>query len=170
MRKMAALNGLEGLLVKRAASKLDIKSLLEVLRRSGGSGGTTQAFSAKFPVSRRHLLGAYANAMRAFSEDTNRTRSPGLEMLLYAAMTSQIKDALLIAGVKEPSDFIILSDDKRVLAKLGKVAKIGGDFDTTLPEMRRRAISIGIDAGAMGREQIDAEVLRRMALAMLSAD
>jgi tRNA threonylcarbamoyladenosine modification (KEOPS) complex Cgi121 subunit len=110
-------------------------------------------------VSQEHLLFAYANAMANTSNKTARARSTSVEMLLCAALTSQIGDAIKRVGAKGGKRMVVFCDTEAAFGRISeKLSKIGefrpsaahtkaalralgvGDMDALLSEMAVRAM------------------------------
>ena len=157
-------------MVKLASANADEKTILERLGLVKSRSSAVQLFDENFVVSRNHLIGAYVNALIAFKNGSNRTGSLALEMLLFAAMTEQIGDALRIAGLKGGGNFIIFSSNVSIPSKLGELVSLHEDFRPSLAEMRDRAVSLGINAKNMKSAEIDEALLQKIALARLTSD
>ena len=115
-------------IIKRAASGKEIGELVRLIGKMNGKNVVIQIFDGRRIANRIHLAGAYANALIAFKNHTNKTRSIAMEMLLFAAMTDQIGDAIEIVGAKSSSDFVIFADKKAAFAKLRPILKVKSDF------------------------------------------
>ena len=133
------------------------------LAKSRRDHGTVQLFNENGIINRIHLEGAYANAVLAFKEGTNRAREIPMEMMLYAAMTDQIGDALDICGAAEGSRIIVFADSiaafNRLKVSLGSVKEWKPD-KMHITEVSKR---YGIKPG----KGSDEELLERMALSRL---
>lgn len=154
------------LVIKRASSKKDIDELLDMVRSSNDRKSVVQIFDSRRIAGRMHLIGAYANALIAFNNKTNRTKSKAMEMLLFAAMTDQIEDAIAFAGAKSSSDFVVFANRKGALSKL-RAIELDKDFNPTIQSLRKAAEAAGIKAGRKRKHEIEAMVLQKMAVSRL---
>jgi tRNA threonylcarbamoyladenosine modification (KEOPS) complex Cgi121 subunit len=154
-------------IIKRAASKKEIGELVTAIQGLGKKNGVIQIFDKERIASRVHLFGAYANALIAFKNRTNRTKSMGMEMLLFAAMTGQIEEAIGIVGAKSSSDFILFADRKAAFARLKQILKIKSDFGDSAAHARSVAAGFGIRGS--GIDGINARILQKMALSRLNS-
>ncbi len=152
-------------IMKSASSK---NSIDDIIRLAKGINGTVQIFGSRHIADRTHLVGAYANALIAFKNHTNKTRSLGMEMLLFAAMTDQIEVAIEISGARSSSDFIIFAEKKEALNLLKPLLSKSRDFDPSPSHIRYVARFFGIKGNAV--LDIDAMLLQKMALSRLSSD
>ncbi|HIH50713.1 MAG: KEOPS complex subunit Cgi121 [Candidatus Micrarchaeaceae archaeon] len=153
--------------IKRAASTKEIGELVAAIQKLGKKKGVIQIFDSKRIASRVHLFGAYANALIAFKNKTNRTKSMGMEMLLFAAMTDQIEEAIGIIGAKSSSDFVIFADRKAAFARLRPILKVKSDFRDSAAHARSAATGFGIKGGQI--DGINARILQKMALSRLNS-
>lgn len=154
--------------IKRASSGREIGELVRLVGRLNGKSTVIQIFDGKMVANRIHLAGAYANAIIAFKNHSNKTRSLGMEMLLFAAMTDQIEDAIDIVGAKSSSDFIVFSDKKAAFAKIRHFLKIKSDFEDSPAHTKSVAAAFGIKGSRL--ESINARILQKMALSRLSSN
>lgn len=154
--------------VKTASSKKKVDELLDSIRTLNNKNTVVQIFDNKSIVNRTHLIGAYANALIAFKNHTNKTKNMEMEMLLFAAMTDQIGRAIEIAGAKTNSKFVLFSNKKSALNKL-RYIKVISDFNPSTAIERRVAKSIGIKFDSKGKT-ITTTVLQKMALSRLSSN
>ena len=96
--------------------KLD--NLFAAVKKINHENIVMQLFDPNWVVNNTHVVGAYVNALLAFDNETNKTNSIAMEMLLFAAFTDQIGKALEIAGAKSASDFILFTNSKEALHKI----------------------------------------------------
>ncbi len=155
--------------IRHASSRCGTDLLLRNLKTLNSGASVLQVFDEKFVISRIHLIGAYANAAIAFENRTNKTESVALEMLLFAAMTDQIDEAIHVAGIKKDSEIVIFSNDKRLFRKLHDIVKLGPEFSPSAAETKRRAYAVGMQTKNKKSKDIDAEILQRMALTRLTS-
>jgi tRNA threonylcarbamoyladenosine modification (KEOPS) complex Cgi121 subunit len=74
-----------------------------------------QLFNADLIATREHLHFAVLNALQAFKDKTNISKSPAMETMLYAAMQRQIQGAIQKIGINRVSQnvaVVILGKDK----------------------------------------------------------
>ena len=119
-----------------------------------------QIFDPKRVISRTHLIGAYLNALYSFSERRNIAKNASTEMLLFAAMTRKITDAITLIGAKSSSDFILFCSDLAVSKKVAGLLSPSREFRPAKPRSSSASHFIGI-------ENDDEAVLQRMALSRL---
>ena len=156
----------DSLVIKRASSNLSLEDLLSTVKKLNNGKKVVQLFDPEWIVNRTQIIGAYANALVVFDNHKSKTNILGMEMLLFAALTDQIGDAIGIAGAKSSSNFIIFSNDKSILNKLKSAVTIHSDFNPGTAEIKKKALSIGIKEG----NNIDIMILQKMALSRLSSD
>lgn len=135
--------------IKLGTPKMPITKLLVVI--DSKNAGMLQLFDPNFICCKEHLQWAYANAYFAFKEHSNRARGMKMEVLLYAAMTYQIGDAIAKAGAKEGMEAIILYDNKFKSSKI----RLSGLFDNlreydisaNSPTAAKKIKKLGIKSG-----------------------
>ncbi len=89
----------------------DAGELIGRLRRAAAELKVfAEAFEPKAIVSERQLLLAHKLAMDAFAEKRNIAKTMETEVLLRAAGTGKIGEAIERIGVKKPSGFLLLTD------------------------------------------------------------
>lgn len=84
----------------------DVDAFLEKARKAAGENVEVQFFDAGVVASWQHLYFAALNALKAFRNGENISKSLALEVLLYASAQRQIKKATEILGVKKNTDAI----------------------------------------------------------------
>ncbi len=126
-----------------SSSKLSINELLDKI---SSKDGVVQLFDEKAIACKEHLDFAYLNAVKIQQRGESRTKSVAMEMLLCAAMTSQIGDAIEKAGAKSGRPFIVFSDSKKAYAKISKYLVKPVEFNPGR-EVKARLIRIGIKSG-----------------------
>ena len=146
--------------IKIASSALGVQELLDRLNRIGDDS-VVQVFDTDFIINKTHLLGAYLNAVMAFKERRNIAKSASMEMLLFAAMTTQIEDAIRIVGIKSPSGFVLFADKPGSYEKIRKFLTKEHDFLPTRKHIKDAASRFGI------LEDYDKNILSKMALSRL---
>lgn len=160
----------EDLAVKRASSSTAMVELVKKVQELNKNGYVIQIFDSRIVLSSTHIVGAYLNAKIAFKNGSNKTKSIGMEMLLFAAITDQIDRALKISGAKKSSDFVLFYNKKNLSFELEKFLRIGTDFQPSISEIENAAKALGIKVDRKDRKEIDAQILQKMALSRLASD
>lgn len=91
--------------VTGAESSLTEKELIAAL--SGFEKGSVQIFDEAAIAGIKHIQYAFLHAAKAFEEGKNISRDQGLEILLRAAASRQIKEATERVGVKDPKKIVV---------------------------------------------------------------
>ena len=141
---------------------LGVEGLLGLAKGSKGNG-TVQLFSENGIINRLHLEGAYANAVLAFNDKTNRAKAIPMEMMLYAAMTDQIGDALEMCGASDGSGIIVFADSAESFSRLKGPL---GSVKDWKPD-KRHVAAVSKRYGIKPGKGSDEELLERMALSRL---
>ncbi len=150
--------------IKKASSAAKIDDILNEISGINKKGsGLIQIFNTDSVISRVHLLGAYADAAMAFKEKRNVSSTVAVEMLLYAAMTRQIGDAIKMMGAKSNRSFVLFASSQAALSKLKDTIKIQGDFNPT----QTKSLEVAKRFEISQKEDLDDFVLQKMALALL---
>ena len=126
-----------------AASESGIDGLLGKI---SDNDGVVQLFDESAIACRAHLEFAYLNAVKIHERGESRTRSPAMEMLLCAAMTSQIGDAIRRVGAKTGMPLIVFADSRKAYNKIALHLTKPAEFDPG-NAVRARLIRIGIKSG-----------------------
>lgn len=94
----------------------------------GGLNVETQFFDAKLVATWRHLYFAALNALTAFKNKRNVSRSLAMETMLYASAQRQIKKAMGLLGIKvssrEVAVLAIGNEAEAVRSTLSSVSKL----------------------------------------------
>ncbi len=146
-------------IVLRATPTASIRALAE---KATAAGGVVQFFDPAAVASRLHLFGAYANAVSAISCGTNRSKSAAMEMLLFTAMTRQIKGAVELVGAKADSDILIFAENRKSLGTISSHIRNVREFSPD-PGHRKRALKLL----GLPETTTDIELLQAMAVCML---
>ena len=134
------------------------EKLFERLSALQAKGHLIQLFDADAVIDQLHLKAAYENALSSFDEGTNISRSVAVEMLLFAAFTTQIGEAVKLAGFRNGSA-VLFSADEEGAKLLGKLVVPGGELG---PGKNTAAIKrYGMEK--IDPEKIDLEILTKMA-------
>ena len=107
------------------------EAFLKINRKQITRNADIQFFDAEFIATKEHLLFAVINALEAFKNKTNLSKTPAMETMLYASAQRQIKKAIQKCGIKPSTT--------------NMAATIIGENSTELKNAAK-AISIAIDA------------------------
>lgn len=75
-----------------------------------------QFFDAELIATQEHLYFAVLNALQAFDNKTNLSKTPAMETMLYASAQRQIQKAIIRAGIKPQTHkmaLVIVGDDPK---------------------------------------------------------
>ncbi len=134
------------------------EKLFERLSALQAKGHVIQLFDADAVIDELHLNAAYENALRTFDEGTNISRNVAVEMLLFAAFTTQIGEAVKLAGFRDGSG-VLFSAGRNGAKLLGKLVVPSGELE---PGQNHEAIKrYGMEK--VSPEKIDLEILTKMA-------
>lgn len=106
-----------------------------------------QLFDERAIACREHLEFSYLNAVRIHERGEARTKSVAMEMLLCAAMTSQIGDAIKKSGARSGRPFIVFSDSKEAYDKISDYLVRPVEFNLEKKEKEARVRRLGIPSG-----------------------
>jgi len=151
---------LERIVIRRSSSALGVQELLDQLNRLDNNS-VVQVFDADFIINKLHLFGAYLNAATAFKERRNISKSISMEMLLFAAMTTQIEDAIGLVGIKSQTGFVLFADNRESHEKIKKFLTEEYEFLPTAKHVKDAAKHFGI------LRDYDKNILSKMALSRL---
>lgn len=121
----------------------------ELLDRASSAGGVIQFFDEEVIACREHLDFAYLNAVKIHERKESRTKSLSMEMLLCAAMTSQIGDAIKKVGVKSARPFVVFAESKKAYAKMLPHLINPVEFSPGKKEIGVRIKRLGIASGTV---------------------
>jgi KEOPS complex subunit Cgi121 len=101
-----------------------------------------QFFDADLIATQEHLYFAALNALQAFADKTNLSKSPAMETMLYASAQRQIQKAIEHSGITPKSKnmaLVIIGDDpKQIENVLEAVSKsVGSEPDETVLELTK---------------------------------
>ena len=118
----------------------DIEEFLKIIRKEKTSNVEIQFFDAKFVATWQHLYFAALNALTAFKNKENISRSLAMETMLYASAQRQISKAMELIGIKPHSSeiavLIIGEKPETVRSALAMVSKhVNSDPDDTVLEL-----------------------------------
>ena len=100
--KYAAITGFRNVKIK------DTKEFLKKIHKEKPSNVETQFFDAKFVASWQHLYFAVLNALTAFKNKENISKTVTMETLLYASAQRQIRKAMELLGIRSETSEIAL--------------------------------------------------------------
>lgn len=101
-----------------------------------------QFFDAQLIATQEHLYFAVLNALQAFKNQTNHSKSPAMESMLYVSTQLQIQKAIERCGIKPQTDtiaiIIIGNDPEQIKDELGAVTKcLSSKPDESVLEMSK---------------------------------
>ncbi len=113
------------------ANRKEIKQIVDI-----------QFFDAELIASREHLYFAALNALQAFQNKTNISKSPAMETMLYASAQRQIQRAIQRSGIKSETKnmaVLILGEKQRPIqfARDALSEYVGMDPDEKVLEMSK---------------------------------
>lgn len=149
--------------IKTASSDHTIEELLEKARKFNNGDDVIQLFDPSVVINQMHLFGAYVNAEEAFGNKTNISNNMAVEMLLFTAMTRQIKDAIKTAGAKSNKKFIVFANSEHAYNKIKQYLKETKDFVPMPAESQKAAKKFGINA----KKELDQFVLQKITVSRL---
>ncbi|MEM2147429.1 MAG: KEOPS complex subunit Cgi121 [Candidatus Bathyarchaeia archaeon] len=127
--------------------KIDnVENFLEDVKKHAGRNVEAQFLDAELVATWQHLYFAVLNALTAFRNSENVSKSLALETLLYASAQRQIRKAMQFLGVKKESEKIALvvigekaDETEKALTSISKV--VNGQRDDTVLELCREKIA-----------------------------
>lgn len=101
-----------------------------------------QFFDAEFVATSEHLYFAVLNALQAFRQKINISKSVAMETLLYASAKSQIQKSIALLGIKPNTKNIAITimsaDPKQIGTMLNELtSRIGRKADDTVLQMSK---------------------------------
>ncbi len=123
----------------------NVEAFIEKAKKSVGENIEVQFFDAGFVATWQHLYFAALNALKAFKNRENISKSLAIETLLYASAQRQIRKAMELLGVKQNSReiavLIIGENVGEVDSALHAVSKnVDGKRDDEVLELSREKI------------------------------
>jgi tRNA threonylcarbamoyladenosine modification (KEOPS) complex Cgi121 subunit len=124
----------------------DAKELLDTMRNEGDLKVETQFFDATVIATWEHLYFAVLNALTAFTNGENISKSLAVETLLYASTQHQIKKATELIGINRTSSQIAVlaigEKPEPVFSMLAIVSKhINGKEDDSVLELTKQKMA-----------------------------
>jgi tRNA threonylcarbamoyladenosine modification (KEOPS) complex Cgi121 subunit len=105
----------------------DVEVVVDHVREELGAV-TVQVFDARLVAGWQHLFFAALNALKAFKNGTNISKSLAVECLLYACAQTQIRVALDALGIKASSSevaVLVVGDEAKIVERsLKKASKL----------------------------------------------
>jgi len=122
----------------------DAEDFLKATRREQ-QGTEVQFFNAELVATWQHLYFAVLNALTAFRNKTNISKSVAVEVMLYASAQRQIRKAIAHVGVNcdsaDVAAVIIGENPDAVKAALSSVSKrVGAEPDETVLELSNNKV------------------------------
>ena len=126
----------------RNVSVNDAEEFVKAARGETPQTAWVQFFDAELVATWQHLYFAVLNALLAFRNERNISKSVAMEVMLYASAQRQIRKAIQLIGVKRDSTnvavVIIGENPDSVKAVLSAVSKrIGAEPDETVLELTK---------------------------------
>lgn len=123
----------------------NVEAFLEKAKKGVGKNIEVQFFDAGFVATWQHLYFAALNALTAFKNRGNISKSLAVETLLYASAQRQIRKAMKLLGIKQNSKkiavLIIGENAGEVDSALHAVSKmLGGKRDDEVLELTQEKI------------------------------
>jgi tRNA threonylcarbamoyladenosine modification (KEOPS) complex Cgi121 subunit len=118
------------------------EEFLKVNRKENKQTVDTQFFDAESIATQQHLYFAILNALQAFQNKTNISKSPAMETMLYASAQRQIQKAIQRCGIKLETTnmavIIIGENPAKIENMLQKITKcVGVEPDERVLEMSK---------------------------------
>jgi len=139
-RKHVAISGFRNVKIK------DVEELFKVIRKEKPLNVEIQFFDAKFVATWQHLYFAVLNALTAFKNKENISKSLAMETLLYASAQRQIRKAMEFLGIKPDSSeiavLIVGEKPESVKLALSLISKeVRAKRDDTVLELSKEKIA-----------------------------
>ena len=125
----------------------DIEQFLKMIRKEKPLNVEIQFFDAKFVATWQHLYFAALNALTAFKNKENISKSVAMETMLYASAQRQILKAMKLLGIKPDSSeiavLIIGEKPETIKSALSMVSKhVKSEPDDTVLELSKEKATI----------------------------
>jgi tRNA threonylcarbamoyladenosine modification (KEOPS) complex Cgi121 subunit len=126
----------------RKVAFAEAEGFLKANRKETGQAADVQFFDAELIATQQHLYFAALNALQAFQNKTNISKSPAMETMLYASAQRQIQKAIQRCGIKPQTTkmaVLIIGENpaslKFVLEAISKC--VGAEPDESVLELSR---------------------------------
>jgi len=131
----------------RNAKIADVEELFSIIRKGERSSAEIQLFDAKSVATWQHLYFAVLNALTAFKNHENISKSLAMETMLYASAQRQIRKAMELLGIKSgtPEIAVLIIGEKleAVKSALSTVSThVNAQQDDTVLELSKEKIRI----------------------------
>ena len=152
--KVAEITGFFG------ASFSRVDAFLKANRKQAHNEIDLQFFDAELIATSEHLYFAALNALQAFQNKTNISKTVAVETMLYASAKRQIQKAINLIGVKPESEtiaiVIVSSSEKQVQEAIEKLtAYLGVEPDDCLLDLTPRKVDKIRGAFQIGDREIE---------------
>lgn len=139
--KYVAIAGFRNVKVK------DSEEFIRKIRKEKPSNVEIQFFNAEFVATWEHLYFAVLNALTAFKNKKNISKSVAMETMLYASAQRQIQKAMKLLGIKSDSSEIVVvtigGNLERVKSALTIVSKyINAKRDDTILQLSEKKVKV----------------------------
>ena len=119
-----------------------VEAFLKANRKQIGQNGDIQFFDADLVATQEHLYFAVLNALQAFKNKTNRSKSPAMETLLYASAQRQIQKAIECCGIKPKTKNLAVAIIGEDLGQIRKAVEamskcVGSEPDETVLDLTK---------------------------------
>lgn len=136
-----------------------LEDFLKSNRKQIGQSIDIQFFDADLTASQEHLYFAALNALQAFQNKTNISKSPAMETILYASAQRQIKKAIQHSGIKVQTTnmaVIVIGEDKAQIKTLieAVTACVGTEPDERVLEITKTKERKIVEAFKITEEEI----------------
>ena len=157
----------------RNVSINDAEEFVKAAREVTPQKASVQFFDADVVATWQHLYFAVLNALLAFRNERNISKSLAMEVMLYASAQRQIRKALQLMGVKSASAnvavVIIGANPDSVKAALSAVSKrVGAEPDETVLELTREKTRSIRKAFGIAAEELEAVSKKDAAQALVN--
>ncbi len=119
-----------------------VEAFLKADRKKIGKSVNIQFFDAELIATQEHLYFAVLNALQAFKNKTNRSKSSAMETLLYASAQRQIQKAIEFCGIKPNTKsmaVVVIGDDpEQIIKAVAAMSEcIGSEPDETVLDLTK---------------------------------
>jgi tRNA threonylcarbamoyladenosine modification (KEOPS) complex Cgi121 subunit len=145
----------------RNVNIMEAKEFVEAIRRELPKSAGIQFFDAKLVATWQHLYFAVLNALLAFKNDRNISKSVVMETILYASAQRQIRKAICLMGVKrgigDIAVVIIGESTKSIASFLSAVSKyVGKETDDSVIEISQEKMDTIREAFGITDAEVEA--------------
>ncbi len=149
--------------IKVCSSKLKLEELIKKINELNKGANIVQIFDKAMVINKIHIIGAYINSVESFTHGANIAKNPALELLLYAAMTRQINNAIKRIGAKSNKGFVLFCNSKASYITAKKLVSNESEFKPTHSESLKVAKKYGITQV----NDLNQFILQKMALSRI---